>query len=64
MLSLAVIEQAGVGAYLGAAPLVSDPAILSAAGSILTTEARHQSLLSLLGGSAPLQVRLAGAWTI
>ncbi|TCD70477.1 hypothetical protein EIP91_003238 [Steccherinum ochraceum] len=48
-----VVENLGVAAYLGAAHLVSDPVLLTAAGSILTVEARHQTILNVLtGGSA------------
>ncbi|KAI0288262.1 ferritin-like domain-containing protein [Russula brevipes] len=43
-----VVENVGVGAYLGAAHLVQDPRVLTAAASIVTIEARHQTMLNIL----------------
>jgi len=40
-----VLENVGVSAYLGAAPLLTSPAILTVAAEIVTVEARHQTFI-------------------
>jgi len=48
-----LVENVGVGAYIGAAHLIQDPRVLTAAASIVTIEARHQTVLNIFqGGSA------------
>jgi Ferritin-like domain len=42
-----LFENVGVGAYLGAAHLVQDVRVLTDAATIVTIEARHQTVLNL-----------------
>jgi hypothetical protein len=52
----AVFEDVGVSAYRGAAPLISNKQILSAAAGIALTEAQHAGILRLLASDNKLQV--------
>lgn len=42
------LENTGTGAYLGAAPVIQQPNVLAAAGSIALIEARHSGYLNVL----------------
>jgi rubrerythrin len=53
MMTAAALENTGVGAYDGAGQFITDPELLTAAGSIVAVEARHSSYLNLLTGEIP-----------
>jgi hypothetical protein len=46
-------EPVGVGAYLGAAPMIVDPMVLAAAGSIAGVEGEHVVSVNWLNGVVP-----------
>jgi rubrerythrin len=53
MATAAALENTGVSAYDGAGQFITDPELLTAAGSIVAVEARHASYLNLLTGEVP-----------
>lgn len=59
------LEPVGVGAYLGAAPLIQSPEILAAAGSIAGVEGEHVvAVNNLLGVVPPAQEAFPAALTM
>jgi hypothetical protein len=59
MKTAAVLENTGVHAYLGQVLNIKTPAYVAAAGSILTIEARHASVIGLLNESSPTGAGIA-----
>jgi len=49
----AALENTGVSAYDGAGQFLTNPDLLTAAGTIVAVEARHASYLNLLNGEVP-----------
>lgn len=60
---LNVVEQTGVGAYLGAAGYIQNKDILAAAASIMQVEARHTALIRYLLGIPPVPDAFTPAFT-
>lgn len=48
------IEYVGVSAFLGSLANINDAAILTSGASILTNEARHQTILNVLNGNTAI----------
>ena len=59
-----VLEDTGVSAYAGAAKLIKDPGLLTAAATIATVEARHASYLRLITGDIPFPAAFDTAKTM
>lgn len=62
--TLATVEDLGASAYLGAAPLVQNPAVLTAAVEIHTVEAEHATAWRYLAGMDPLPFAFATPRTV
>lgn len=61
---LTTVEDVGASAYLGAAPLIKNPDLLTVAVQIHSIEAEHATAMRLLTGMDPLPFAFAPARTI
>ncbi len=59
-----VVEEVGAGAYLGAAPLIQDKALLAAAASIHDVEGQHAATLHAVMGDAEPSPAFAAPLTL
>jgi rubrerythrin len=57
------LEDTGVGAYNGAAPAITSPEVLGAAGSIVQVEARHAAAIRLRNDAPPAPLAFDKALT-
>lgn len=57
---LVVVEEVGVRAYLGAAPLMNDFGLLTTAASIYSTECSHSSAIHVVLGELPGPTKMSG----
>ncbi len=53
LMTAATLENVGVSAYDGAGQFLTDPDLLTAAGSIVAVEARHAAYFNLVTGESP-----------
>ncbi len=56
LMTAMALENVGVGAYNGAGQFLTDPALLTAAGTIVSVEARHAAYLNFLNEEDPFPV--------
>ncbi len=63
LMTAMALENTGVQAYNGAGQFLTDPGLLTAAGSIVSVEARHASYLNLINDEDPFPAAFDEALT-